>query len=209
MIVIGLTGGLASGKTTAARYLEELGARRLDADQLGHESYAPGGPAHDQVVAAFGTEIVAADGRIDRKRLGARVFAEPAELAKLTSIVWPAIHELARARLAAIARETPTAIVVLEAAVLLEAGWRDLLDEVWVVLAPRATQIARATARDGQSIQQIEARLETQQGDATRRAQADRCFENNGDKSLLFAQLEREWKRLLRQTQPTGTGPTR
>ena len=199
MVVIGLTGGLASGKTMAARHLAARGARRLDADRLGHESYAPGGPARAAVLAAFGRGLLGAGGEVDRAALAARVFGKPEELARLTNIVWPAIATLARARLAAFAREEPGGVVVLEAAVLLEAGWQNLVDEVWLVTTPRALALARACARDGATREKIEARMNAQLDDDARRARADCCFENVGAKEDLFAQLDRELARVTKR----------
>jgi dephospho-CoA kinase len=110
----------------------------IDADRLGHRVYEPGTPAHRAVVAAFGSEVVAADGSIDRAALGARVFGRPEQLRRLTDIVWPEIQRLAEAEIAAAHAERPDAIVVLDAAVLLEAGWGSLADEIWVVIVDRA-----------------------------------------------------------------------
>ncbi|MES2561584.1 MAG: dephospho-CoA kinase, partial [Pseudomonadota bacterium] len=100
--VICLTGGLASGKSTAARFLQEQGAHVIDADVLGHRTYESGSPAHAQVVDAFGADVVAADGTIDRKVLGGLVFGAPAKLKKLTDIAWPAIRRLAETEIAAV-----------------------------------------------------------------------------------------------------------
>ncbi|HEY8490008.1 MAG TPA: dephospho-CoA kinase, partial [Dehalococcoidia bacterium] len=130
MITIGLTGGIASGKSTISRMLADRGAVIIDADRLGHEAYRPGTPAYRRVVEAFGPEIVGPNGEIDRAKLGARVFGNPEQMKRLTDIVWPAIRELARERIEA-ERRRGTRVVVLEAAVLVEAGWFDLVDEVW------------------------------------------------------------------------------
>ena len=123
MIVIGLTGGIASGKSTAARYLESLGAYVIDADRLGHRAYDPGTAAFEQVAETFGRDVVGGDGNIDRKALGARVFGNPDALKQLTDIVWPEIRRMAEAEIKDIGEGDAGAIVVLEAAVLLEANW--------------------------------------------------------------------------------------
>ena len=124
--VIALTGGLASGKSTAARFLREQGAHVIDADVLGHRTYDPGSPAHAQVAAAFGRDVLAADGTIDRKALGGKVFGNPQELRRLTDIVWPAIRALAEDEIAKVRAAGTAPAIVLEAAVLFEAGWQDL-----------------------------------------------------------------------------------
>ena len=134
--IVGLTGGIGSGKSTVAAILAELGARVIDADRIGHDVYRPGTPGFDRVVEAFGRGVVAADGTIDRRALGAIVFADPAARARLNAIVHPLIAgdlagTIARARADGFAGP-----IVIEAAILLEAGWRSLVDRVWVVTAP-------------------------------------------------------------------------
>jgi len=194
--VIGLTGGIASGKSTAAHCLASLGARVLDADRLGHRTYEPGGPAYDAVVEAFGGEVVAADGAIDRTELGRRVFASPEERRRLCAIVWPEIRKLVEAELEALERGTPGAIVVLEAAVLLEAGWEDLVDEVWVLRVSPEIAVARLVARNGLDPAQARARLAAQLSDAERVVRAQRVFSNEGSPQELEQALRREWPRL-------------
>jgi hypothetical protein len=112
--VICLTGGLASGKSTAARFLKEQGAHVIDADVLGHRTYEPGSPAHAQVAAAFGPDVLAADGTIDRKALGGKVFGKPQELKRLTDIVWPAIRALAEDEIAKVRAAGTPRVIVLE-----------------------------------------------------------------------------------------------
>jgi len=195
-MVIGLTGGIASGKSTAARYLGSLGAPVIDADLLGHRAYEPGTGAFRQVVEAFGREVVGTDGRIDRKVLGGKVFGQPDALARLTGIVWPEIRRLAEQEIAAIRAERPDAIVVLEAAVLLEAGWEDAVDEVWVVVVERDIAVRRAMARDGTDESAIQKRIDAQLSNEERRRRADVVIDNSGDEAALRARLDREWARL-------------
>ena len=194
--VICLTGGLASGKSTAARYLKEQGAHVIDADVLGHRSYEPGSSAHAQVVAAFGRDVLAANGRIDRKVLGGKVFGRSAELKKLTDIVWPAIRALAEEEIARVNREGTARVIVLEAAVLFEAGWEDLGDEVWVNIVDRAVAIARTMRRDNIAQAAVESRLDAQLSNAERIARADIVIDNNGTPEAMLAQLRREWQRI-------------
>lgn len=194
--VICLTGGLASGKSTAARFLREQGAHVIDADLLGHRSYEPGSPAHAQVVAAFGEDVLAADGRIDRKALGAKVFGRPDQLKKLTDIVWPAIRALAGEEIERVRAAGTARVIVLEAAVLFEAGWQDLGDEVWVNIVDREVAIARAMQRDGIPREAIERRLDAQLPNAERIARADVVLDNNGSQEELLAQLRRQWQRV-------------
>ena len=192
--LIGLTGGIASGKSTAARYLERLGARIVDCDRLGHRAYDPGTPSFDAVTRTFGTEIVGGDGCIDRRALGDKVFGKPGEMKKLTDIVWPEIGRLARAEMAA---ATPGGITVLEAAVLFEAGWTDGLDEIWVVVADPEAAIARTMARDGLGEAAVRKRVASQLSDRERTARADVVLDNSADPDSLHRQLDVHWQRLV------------
>jgi phosphopantetheine adenylyltransferase/dephospho-CoA kinase len=198
VIVVGLTGGIASGKSTVARELARRGARVVDADKLGHRAYEPGTRAHREVIAAFGADVRAADGTIDRPALGARVFGKPAELKRLTDIVWPEIRRLAEAEIAAIRASEPHAVVVLEAAVLFEAGWEPLVDEIWVAVVPRATAVQRAVARGGLTAAQVEARIDAQLANDERKKRAHVVLDNSGDEAALVRQLEAQWARVAR-----------
>ena len=194
--VICLSGGIASGKSTAARFLKEQGAHVIDADVLGHRTYEPGSPAHAQVVAAFGSDVLAPDGTIDRKSLGAKVFGKPEALKQLTAIVWPAIRALAEEEIARVRAAGAARVIVLEAAVLFEAGWQDVGDEVWVNIVDRDVAIARATQRDKVPQATIEKRLDAQLSNAERVARADVVIDNNGTPEAMLAQLRRQWERI-------------
>ena len=195
MIVIGLTGGIASGKSTAARHLAERGAAVIDADKLGHRAYEPDRPAFAKVVAAFGDEVVDAQGGIDRRVLGGKVFGDPAQLKRLTDIVWPEILALAKDEIAA-ARSNGAQVAVLEAAVLIEAGWQSEVDEVWAVTIEPEVAIERASARDGADAAAVKARIEAQLSNAERAAHAGTLIDNSGTPAELAAQLDAEWRRL-------------
>ncbi|MFI5320308.1 MAG: dephospho-CoA kinase [Myxococcota bacterium] len=195
MIVVGLTGGIASGKSTVARELARRGARVIDADKLGHRAYEPGSEAQRQVIAAFGPEVRAQDGTIDRPALGARVFGRPDQLKRLTDIVWPEIRRLAQAEIDALRSAEPRAVVVLEAAVLFEAGWEPLVDETWVVVVERATALRRAVARGGLDAAQVEARIDAQLSNAERAKRARVVLDNSGDEAALLRQLDAHWAR--------------
>ncbi|MEE8346802.1 MAG: dephospho-CoA kinase, partial [Dehalococcoidia bacterium] len=135
MYVIGLTGGIGSGKSTVAQMLEGEGAALLSADAVGHEVYLPDQPAWREVVEVFGRQIVAPDRAIDRKKLGAIVFSDPEQLRRLNAITHPRMKELMREKLEE-ERKRGARVTVLEAALLFDAGWDDLTDEVWVTMAP-------------------------------------------------------------------------
>ena len=196
--IIALTGGIASGKSTAARYLKELGAHVIDADLLGHRVYEPGSPAHAQVVATFGQDVLAEDGGIARKVLGGKVFGKPDQLKKLTDIVWPAIRTLAEEEIARVRRENKIHVVLLEAAVLFEAGWESVGDEVWVNIVDREVAIERTMQRDKLPREAIEARLNSQLTNAERIARADHVIDNNGTQEAMLAQLRAHWERTRR-----------
>lgn len=195
MHVIGLTGGIASGKSTVTRFFRDRQVPVIDADLLGHRTYEPGSGTFQQVVAAFGPELVAADGTIDRKVLGGKVFGRPDELKRLTDIVWPGIRRLASEELS----ELETAgndLAVLEAAVLLEASWQDLCDEVWVVTVEPDLAVARLAERNGLDEAAARARIASQLSNAERVAAAQVVIENNGTLAALEASVHRAWDEL-------------
>ena len=196
--VIGLTGGIASGKSTAARYLESLGAKVVDCDRLGHRAYDPGALSFDAVRKTFGEEVVDDDGLIDRAVLGGKVFGKPGEMKKLTDIVWPEIGRLAQAEIEA---GQPGGITVLDAAVLFEAGWTEGLDEIWVVVADPDTATERAMARNGLSAEALRKRIAAQLSNNERAARADVVIDNSAGLDSLHAQLETHWRRLTADRQ--------
>ena len=192
-MIIGLTGGIASGKSTVAQALGDRGAYIIDADKLGHTAYLAGSGAFDQVVAAFGTDIVADDGEIDRRKLGGKVFGNEAALRQLTDIVWPSIRAMAEKESADAQRSAPERIVVLEAAVLIEADWLDLADQIWVTVVKPAVAIERACARDNLSEDAVRTRLDAQLSNDERGSYADHVIDNSSDEAHLLAQVESLW----------------
>ncbi len=204
MFVIGLTGGIASGKSTASSYLSELGAALIDADRLGHRVYEPGTRGFDSVVRAFGDDIVGEDGTIDRRVLGGKVFGKPEELRRLTDIVWPLIRELAEQEIGDIGASNAQCVIVLEAAVLLEAQWDDLVDEVWVVVVDQNVAIKRLVERDGMSRDAALARVRSQLSNRERLERADRAIDNSASPAELRSGLRLEWDRLAERQRQTG-----
>jgi dephospho-CoA kinase len=192
--VIGLTGGIGSGKSTVSAMLADLGARVVDADRIGHWVYRPGSEGFRAVVDAFGPGVVAADGTIDRARLGAIVFSDPEARARLNAIVHPLIGAELAARIAAARDDGYDGPVVVEAAILIEAGWRAIVDQLWVVSVKRETAIARVVGSRNLSRADVERRIDTQLSDAERRRQADVVIENDGDLDVLRAQVEAAWR---------------
>lgn len=200
MILVGLTGGIGSGKSTVAGILRDLGAEVIDADEVGHSVYRPGTAGWEAVVAAFGPEVVAADGTIDRRRLGAQVFGDAAARARLNAIVHPLIGEEIRRRISQAVTLAPARPVILEAALLLEAGWHHAVGEVWLVTARRETVTARLVVNRGLSEEEVEARRAAQMPEEQRRQQVQVVIENDGDVASLRQRVltlwqERGWPR--------------
>lgn len=203
MKVICLTGGLASGKSTAVKHLADKGAVVIDADVLGHQAYNPGTAAFDDVISTFGEEVRGDDGQIDRKALGGKVFGKPEELRKLTDIVWPEIRRLAELEIDTIAQSNPDAIVVLEAAVLFEAGWEDMGEEIWVLTADRETAIERSMERDNAPRDAVERRLDSQLSNDIRTSRADVVITNDGTVATMLEQIDGAFDQ---STGASGTG---
>ncbi|GAB4349898.1 MAG: dephospho-CoA kinase [Immundisolibacter sp.] len=192
--VIGLTGGIAAGKSTASDFFRARGVPVVDADQVAREVVRPGSPGLAQVASAFGTEVLQADGSLDRRRLRERVFASPQQRRRLESILHPLIEQRIRERLAQI--DAPYCI--LDCALLIEAPkLRALVERVLVIDVPVETQVARLMQRDGMSAVQCQAMLAAQASREQRLEGADDVVDNAGDVDHLLHQLERLHARYL------------
>jgi dephospho-CoA kinase len=194
-VVIGLTGGIASGKSVVSQMLAERGALVIDADKVGHEAYRKGSGCYDAVVDAFGPDVVGPDGEIDRKALGARAFGDPAQRKRLEGIVWPWMRRTMDGRLAGI-RTEGTPVVVLEAAVLIEADWIPIVDQVWVVTVSPEIARERLMARNGLTAEQADARINAQLTNADRAKHAQVTIDNSGTLDELRARVMTEWDRM-------------
>jgi len=199
MLTIGVTGGIGSGKSTVVAILSEFGATIIDADKAAHSVYEPGGSGYEAVVAAFGSGIVAPDGTIDRKKLGPIVFADPAALKRLTDIVWPRTFDRMRQMVAAIRARGTRAPIAIEAAVLIEANWQPLCDEIWLVTAPRERVIERVQLERGMKPEQTEARIRAQLSDDERRKHATVVIANDGSIEELRTKLKALWAEALKR----------
>lgn len=200
MHVIGLTGGIASGKSTVTTFFRDRGIPVIDADVLGHRTYDPGTETYRKVIETFGQEVVAPDGTIDRKVLGGKVFGKPEELKKLTDIVWPGIRRLASEQLAGF-EAAGNELVVLEAAVLFEAGWEDLVDEIWVVVVDPEIAVQRLAARNGLDPEAARARIASQLSNEERIRRGHVIIENNGTLEELHARIQQAWEALQERLQ--------
>jgi len=196
-ITIGLTGGIGSGKSTAAKILAELGAPAIDADKVGHEIYRPGTPAYRKLIDAFGEGILAPDRTIDRRKLGPIVFADPAALKRLNAIVHPKMFARMGEMVAAMRRGGETRPIVIEAAILIEANWQPLFDEIWLVTAARERVIERVERDRGLKPEQTEARIRAQLSDEERRKYATSVIRNDGTLEELRAAVTGLWQDAL------------
>jgi dephospho-CoA kinase len=194
MLTIGLTGGIGSGKSTVTKILRELGAPIIDADQVGHAIYAPGGPAYPEMVAAFGDVILAPDRTIDRKKLGPIVFADPAALKRLNAIVHPKMFARMRELVDAMRAAGERQPIVIEAAILIEANWLPLFDEIWLVVASRERVIERVERDRGLRPEQTAARIKAQLSDEERRRHATLAIINDGTIDELRLKVAEVWR---------------
>ena len=197
MTVIGLTGGIASGKSLASEHFDELGAQIINGDLLGHASYAPGTQGFDKVVAEFGDDIVGGNGEIDRAVFGPRIFSSPDGLEKLNAIVWPEIRLLAEAEISRIKAEDNDVVIVLEAAVLIEADWQDLCDEVWVISVPVDITRSRLMERNNLDEDSAQARIDSQMSMEEREEFADVVIRNDSSVAEFNNRVEEAWISLL------------
>ena len=186
-LVVGLTGGIGSGKTTVANGFSALGVPVIDADQLARELVEPGQPALAEIISIFGSEAITADGRLDRDYLRQRIFTDPARKLQLEAILHPKIRQRIRALLADI--RTPYSIVVIP--LLLEARQTDLVDRILVVDSPEKEQLTRVAARDGLSDNAVMAIIKTQTDRNTRLAAADDIIVNDRTISRLSGQIQK------------------
>ncbi|OUE27743.1 dephospho-CoA kinase [Clavibacter michiganensis] len=196
MQVIGLTGGIAAGKTVVADRLAELGAVRIDADRLAREVVEPGTPALAQIARRFGPGVIAADGSLDRPALGAVVFQDPDARRDLEAITHPAVRALSTQRMAAAGEADPDAVVVYDIPLLVESGRVDEFDRVVVVHAPRAERIRRLVELRGMPVEEAERRIASQASDEDRLAVADDVIDSGVSLESTLAQTDRLWANL-------------
>ncbi len=192
MLVIGLTGGIGTGKSEAARHLVALGAELIDADVVGHEAYRPHAEAWRRVVEAFGEGILGPDKEIDRRSLGAIVFSDPEQLARLNGIMHPLMAGMVQERIDTY-REEGAGVVVVEAALLFEAGWNSLVQEVWVTDSPVDVVVQRLAQRNGMSEDEARRRVSSQMSRDERLERADFVIDNSGDVEGMQKVIDELW----------------
>ena len=195
MKVIGLTGGIGSGKSTVSGFLAELGAVVIDADRAGHEALRTSGEVRRELLATFGWQIMTPKGEVDRKKLGEIVFNDPESLARLNQIMHPRMYDMVKAQLEEY-RRRGVAVVVLEASLLIEADWTSLVDEVWVTVADESTVLKRVKEKFGLSERECLARIHCQLPSKERVKHADVVIDTDCGLDELKAKVKGLWQRL-------------
>jgi dephospho-CoA kinase len=203
-LLVGLTGGIATGKSTVTEVFRGLGCVIIDADVLAREVVEPGEPAYDDIVAAFGREILRSDGTIDRKKLGAIVFAAPDRRQRLEALTHPRIRERLARALEALAARDFAGIVVFDAPVMIESGNHTAMDRLVVVVTDEATQARRLTARDALSAAEAERRIRSQMPVAEKAKLADYVIDNSADREATIAAARRVHAALLADLKARG-----
>lgn len=196
-LLVGLTGGIATGKSTVSELFRMLGAVVIDADQLARDVVEPGQPALAEIARAFGDHVLDAGGRLDRKALGAVVFADPARRRRLEAIVHPRIRQRLARRLADLTEEGFRGLVVFDAPVIVESGFHREMDKLVVVTADEATQLARLKAREGIGDDEARRRIACQLPLAEKVALADYVIDNSGDRAATETAVRRVHAALL------------
>jgi len=193
---IGLTGGIATGKSTVARMLVERGAALVDADRIAREIVEPGQAALAQIAERFGAAVLHEDGTLNRRLLGSIVFADPEERKALEAITHPAIRALMRDRIAALEADRPDRLVVADIPLLYESGLQHLYEGIMVTYIPRDMQRARLIERDALTPEEADKRIGAQMDIELKRQMADYVIDNSGTLADTEAQLDRFWTSL-------------
>ena len=193
MLVVGLTGSIGTGKSEATRILQELGAGIIYADQVGHEAYTPHTESWNEVVDAFGRDILQSNGEIDRGKLGAIVFSDSGQMAKLNGIMHPRIAGMVAEKIEQM-RSQGIQVAVVEAALLFEAGWETLVDEVWTTASPLESVFQRLMSRNGLDEEEVRKRLASQMDIQDRLDRSDVVVDNSGGVAALEEKVRSLWE---------------
>jgi len=196
MLKIGLTGGIGTGKSSVTEAFQSLGAAVINADLLGHDAYLPGTIGFEEVVTEFGQEIVGSDGQIDRKKLGPIVFSDSSKMDRLNEIMHPLIRDLIEERLVTL-ESNQNKVAVVEAAILIEAGWKSLFDEIWVVISDPEEVINRLGVRNGLSREDALKRIDSQMSNNERIEHGDVVVENTGSMEDLQTRVNSLWSKRI------------
>ena len=196
-LLVGLTGGIATGKSTVSAMFAHLGAKVIDADLLAREVVMPGQPALAEIAAEFGPEVLQGDGHLDRKRLGAIVFADPARRKRLEAITHPAVRARQQRILSVFEEEAFDGIVIWDVALLFETGGHTAMDKVVVAIADPDTELSRLIARDGFPEEEARRRIESQMPLAEKARLADYVIDNSGSRAETERQVREVYRALL------------
>jgi len=192
--IIGLTGNIATGKSTVGQMLASLGARYIDADAIAHQVMAAGTPVYRAILAEFGPDIITDNDQIDRRRLGDLVFADPARLRRLEEIVHPAVIR----RIGELLAQATEPVVVIDAIKLLESGLAGMCHAIWVVTCPQAQQVERLMRTRGLSKEEALLRIQAQPPQEEKVRLANVVIDNSGDLSTTWRQVKEAWERVQR-----------
>jgi len=195
--VIGLTGGIGAGKSTVTQMLQELGAAVIDADQVGHQIYLPDMPAWRELVATFGESVLNADRTINRQALGKTVFADPEALRTLNLIVHPKMFDRMAELIAELRARGGMKAIVVEAAVLIEANWQPLADQVWLVIASEPVVTDRLAKQRHLAPEQVRSRIASQLSNEERLKHAHVVIRNDGSLDDVRATVQHAWEQLV------------
>lgn len=199
MLIVGLTGGIATGKSTVARRLQELGAWLIDADRIAREVVEPGEPALEEIRARFGPEVIGPDGRLDRARLGQIVFRDEKAREDLEAIVHPRVRQKMRETIERLRREHDTGVIVCDIPLLFETGvGLEWVDRTVVVYAPIEVQRERLMQRSGLDREEAERRIAAQLPTDEKARRADYVIDNSGDLESTLEQVDRLWEEWMR-----------
>lgn len=198
MKVIGLTGGIASGKSTVASFLKELGAYVIDADRVAREVVLPGCSAYLDIVKEFGEEILGPDGKINRAKLGGIIFQNPPARKKLNEITHPRIIKEIRRQIEERKKENPAGIIVIDVPLLIETGMIEMVDEVWLAALPEKQQILRLIERDGYTEEEAEKRIKSQMPLNEKRKFAHRIIDTGGLLKDTRRQVNFFWNQIIK-----------
>ncbi len=193
MFVIGLIGGIGSGKSSVSAILHSLGVEIIDADKVGHEAYNPNSEGWKKVISVFGQDIVGPENEIDRKKLGGIVFSDPSEMEKLNKLMHPIIHNLVEEKIKLLSHQG-VKVVVLEAAILIEANWQDLTDEIWLAKSNQEVVIERVQLRNNFTREEIIKRIQSQMSNDEREKHSDIVIDNNGTIEQLEEKVKTLWQ---------------
>ena len=192
MFVIGLIGGIGSGKSSVSEILKSLGVDVIDADKVGHEAYTRDSEGWRKVISVFGQDIVGPDKQIDRKKLGSIVFSDPNEMDKLNKLMHPIIHDLVKEKIKNLSDQGVN-VVILEAAILIEANWQDLTDEIWLAKANQEVVIERVQLRNNFTREEIIKRIQSQMSNDEREKHTDVVIDNDGTIEQLQEKVKTLW----------------